>query len=60
MEEVSAKTQMARIRTFERGFIATHLINIGAKVGIFEVLNEEKRGSPFQTWRQNSAHGSYY
>jgi hypothetical protein len=60
MEEVSAKTQMARIRTFERGFIATHLVNIGAKVGIFEVLNEEKRDSPFQTWRQNSAYGSYY
>jgi hypothetical protein len=55
MEEVSAKTQMARIRIFERGFIATHLVNIGAKVGIFEVLNEEKRDSPFQTWRQNSA-----
>ncbi len=55
MEEVSAKTQMTRIRTFERGFIATHLVNIGAKVGIFEVLNEEKRDSPFQTWRQNSA-----
>jgi len=44
MEEVSAKTQMAKIRNFERGFIATHLINIGAKVGIFEALNEEKEG----------------
>jgi SAM-dependent methyltransferase len=44
MEEVSAKTQMAKIRTYERGFIATHLINIGAKVGIFEFLNEEKEG----------------
>jgi len=42
MEEVSAKTQMARIRTFERRFIATHLINIGTKVAIFEVLNKEK------------------
>jgi ubiquinone/menaquinone biosynthesis C-methylase UbiE len=44
MEEVSAKTQMAKIRTFERGFIATYLINIGAEVGVFEVLNEEKEG----------------
>ena len=44
MEEVSAKTQMAKIRNFERGFIAIHLINIGAKVGIFEALNEEKEG----------------
>ncbi len=44
MEEVSANTQMAKIRTFEKGFIATHLINIGSKVGIFEVLNDEKEG----------------
>jgi hypothetical protein len=33
MEEVSTKTQMAKIRNFERGFMATHLINIGDKVG---------------------------
>lgn len=36
MEEVSTKTQMAKIRSFERGFMATHLINIGHKVGVFE------------------------
>jgi SAM-dependent methyltransferase len=42
MEEVSAKTQMAKIRNFERGFMATHLINIGNKVGVFEKLNEKK------------------
>jgi len=42
MEEVSAKTQMAKIRNFERGFMATHLINIGSKVGVFEKLNEKK------------------
>jgi len=42
MEEISAKTQMAKIRNFERGFMATHLINIGAKVGVFEKLNEKK------------------
>jgi len=42
MEEVSSKTQMAKIRSFERGFMATHLINIGHKVGVFEKLNEKK------------------
>ncbi len=42
MEEVSGKTQMAKIRGFEKGFMATHLINVGAKVGVFEKLNEAK------------------
>ncbi len=42
MEEVSAKTQMEKIRGFEKGFMATHLIHMGAKVGIFEKLNEKK------------------
>ncbi|HBF43228.1 MAG TPA: hypothetical protein DDW42_06275, partial [Desulfobacteraceae bacterium] len=44
MEEISAKTQMAKIRNFEKGFIATHLVNLGAKLGIFEALNENKDG----------------
>ena len=42
MEEVSAKTQMKKIRNFERGFMATHLINIGNKIGVFEKLNKKK------------------
>ena len=42
MVELSAKTQMAKIRDFERGFMATHLINLGARLGIFEALNENK------------------
>jgi SAM-dependent methyltransferase len=42
MEDVSTKTQMVKIRGFEKGFLATHLINIGAKVGVFEKLNEKK------------------
>ena len=42
MEEVSVKTQMAKVRNFEKGFMATHLINIGNKVGVFEKLNEKK------------------
>jgi len=42
MEEVSRKTQMVKIRGFEKGFMATHLINIGAKVGLFQKLTEAK------------------
>jgi len=44
MEELNAKTQMAKIRNFEKGFMATHLVNLGAKLGIFEALNENKDG----------------
>ena len=42
MVEASAKTQMAKIRNFERGFMATGLIHTGNKLGIFEKLNEKK------------------
>jgi SAM-dependent methyltransferase len=42
MDEVTGKTQMAKLRGFEKGFMATHLINIGARVGVFEKLNEAK------------------
>jgi SAM-dependent methyltransferase len=44
MEELSSGKQMAKIRNFEKGFMATHLINMGAKLGIFESLNENKEG----------------
>jgi ubiquinone/menaquinone biosynthesis C-methylase UbiE len=44
MGEISAKAQMAKVREFEKGFMATHLINLGAKLGIFEALNENKQG----------------
>jgi len=44
MEEISAKSQMTKIRNFEKGFMATHLVNLGAKLGIFEALNENKDG----------------
>ena len=44
MEELNAKTQMAKIRNFEKGFMATHLINLGTRLGIFEALNENKEG----------------
>jgi len=45
MEEITAKSQMAKIRNFEKGFFATNLINIGAKLGLFEALNKEKEGT---------------
>ncbi len=35
---------MAKIRSFEKGFMAIHLINIGAELGIWEALNKEKDG----------------
>ena len=44
MEEISAKTQMAKIRNFEKGFMATHLVNLGARLGVFEALHEDKNG----------------
>jgi len=44
MEEISPKTQMTKIRSFEKGFLATYLINIGNKVGVFAKLNEKKDG----------------
>jgi ubiquinone/menaquinone biosynthesis C-methylase UbiE len=45
MEEVSSGSQMAKIRNFERGFIATHLINLGSKLNLFEKLNTGKEGT---------------
>jgi len=44
MEKDLSKDQMAKIRNFEKGFISTHLINMGAKLGIFDALNEARDG----------------
>jgi ubiquinone/menaquinone biosynthesis C-methylase UbiE len=44
MEEMTSKNQMAKIRGFEKGFMATHLINLGAKVGLFEALHGASEG----------------
>jgi ubiquinone/menaquinone biosynthesis C-methylase UbiE len=44
MEELSSKSQMEKIRNFENGFMATHLINLGNRLGIFEAINECKEG----------------
>ena len=44
MEETSVRSQWAKVRNFEKGFFATHLINIGVKLGVFEALYEAKEG----------------
>jgi SAM-dependent methyltransferase len=44
MEEISAKTQMMKIRSFEKGFMATHLINLGNRIGVFENLHANSEG----------------
>ena len=44
MAELSSGKQMAKIRNFEKGFNATHLINVGSKLGIFESLNKNNDG----------------
>jgi SAM-dependent methyltransferase len=44
MEEISAESQISKINNFHKGFKATHLINIGAKLGIFKALNDAKEG----------------
>jgi len=48
MEDFSAGSQMAKIRNFEKGFIATHLINLGSKLNFFETLNTGKEGMTSQ------------
>ncbi len=35
---------MAKIRGFEKGFMAIHLINIGAELGVLEALNAAENG----------------
>lgn len=42
--EVDAKMQMAKIRGFEKGFMATNFINIGDKVGLLQALYHNKEG----------------
>lgn len=44
MREAMSQAQMEKVRGFEKGFVATHLINIGSKLGLFEALNDAKDG----------------
>ena len=44
MKEITFENQVARIENFYQGFTATHLIHIGDKLGLFEVLNNNEKG----------------
>lgn len=44
MKRINIKSQAARINEFNKGYIATHLINIGNELGIFEALKNTKKG----------------
>ena len=44
MKEINFESQAAKLEKFYSGFTATHLIHIGDKLGLFEVLNDNKEG----------------
>ncbi len=44
MKEILAQDQLEKVRNFEKGFIATHLIHVGSKLGIFQAIHEARDG----------------
>ncbi|MBY8992327.1 MAG: methyltransferase [Candidatus Lokiarchaeota archaeon] len=44
MKEITFESQVARIENFYQGFTASHLIHIGDKLGLFEVLADNEKG----------------
>ncbi len=44
MDEITPKSQMGKIRGFEKGFMATILISQGDKLGILEAINAAENG----------------
>ncbi len=44
MKNVNFRSQTAKIQGFNKGFLATYLINIGNESGIFEALKNAKNG----------------
>lgn len=44
MDEITPKSQMAKVRSFEKGFMATIMISQGDKLGILEAFNEAENG----------------
>jgi ubiquinone/menaquinone biosynthesis C-methylase UbiE len=70
VEEVTAKRQMEKVRRFENGFMAIHLIHLGNKLGILEALTKSREGlmvadlaaslhlhePGLQTWCQTAYH----
>jgi len=43
MTKVTVRTKFEKLNQFRKGFIATHLIDIGRELGIFEVLKDAKK-----------------
>lgn len=48
MKDISFQSQEAKIRSFERGYRATHVINIGLQFGMFKALNLAPEGMTAQ------------
>ena len=44
MTEITGRSQMAKIRAFEKGFMAVQLLKLGAEIGVFNMLNESDDG----------------
>jgi len=44
MKNINFRSQTAKILSFNKGFLATYLINIGNETGIFEALKNNKKG----------------
>ncbi|MHA1885058.1 MAG: class I SAM-dependent methyltransferase, partial [Promethearchaeota archaeon] len=44
MKEVTFESQVAKIDNFYRGFAASHLIHLGDKLGLFELLSNKNKG----------------
>lgn len=44
MKKINFRSQTAKILSFNKGFLATYLINIGNETGIFEALKNNKKG----------------
>ncbi len=44
MDEISGKTQLQKVRDYEKGLLATHIIHMGVKLGMFDVLQQEPDG----------------
>ena len=44
MAELNFESQFGKIEKYYQGYVATHLIHIGDKLGLFSLLNENKSG----------------
>lgn len=44
MKAITAETQLEKVRGFERGFRATHVVNLGLALGLLSALSESPEG----------------